>query len=120
MPNENVLATLMNGAKLKSDISLIDIIGNVIIWVLLTIVTLGLAMFLYIYFYNKLVINHTFILDKNDNKIGKLSCDIGVGQAIGHGLLWFVITIITFGIGMFFYMYKANAYIMSQTKVEMY
>ena len=120
MASENVLATLMSGAKLKSDISIINIIGNVIIWILLTIVTLGLAMFVYIYFYNKLVINHTFILDKDDKKIGKLSCEIGVGQAIGHGLMWFLITVVTFGLGMFLYMYKANAYVMSQTKVEMY
>ena len=120
MVNENVAGALMNGAKLKSDISIIDIIGNVIIWILLSIVTLGLAMFVYIYFYNKLVINKTFIVDKDDNKIGQLSCDIGVGQAIGHGVIWFLITIVTLGLGMFFYMYKANAYVMSQTKIEMY
>ncbi|RLA74141.1 MAG: hypothetical protein DRG11_05835 [Epsilonproteobacteria bacterium] len=115
MKNEN-----LSGTRLKSDISMLDIVGNIIVWVLLSVVTFGLAMFVFLYFYNKMVINHTFVVDKEDNKIGKLSCDIGVGQAIGHGFIWFVITIVTFGFGIFFYMYKANAYVMSQTKVEMY
>ncbi len=45
MKNEN-----LSGTRLKSDISMLDIVGNIIVWVLLSVVTFGLAMFVFCIF----------------------------------------------------------------------
>ncbi len=116
---ENMI-TLPQGCKLQSNVSVVDIIGNVIIWIFLSIITLGFAMFVYFYYYNRFVINNTFIIDRDGKKIGKLKCDLNLGQAIGHGIIWILITIITFGLGLFFYFYKITSFILNKTEIEMF
>ncbi len=115
---ENMIA-LPKGCRLQSNVSIIDIVGNVIIWILLSIVTFGLAMCIYFYYYNRFIINNTFIVDRDGKKIGRLKCDLNLGQAIGHAVIWVLLIIFTLGIALFFYFYKIMVFILSKTKIEM-
>ena len=108
------------GAKLKSHISVLDIIVNAIIWLVLSVVTLGIAFFFYIYYYNKHAINKTDIVDGSGKKIGTLKCNPTFGDTLGHSIIWIILTIITLGFGLFFYFYKVLAFIISHTEIEMF
>ncbi len=141
---ENTIS-IPKGTKLQSDVSIVDIIGNFIIWIILTIVTLGLAMFVYFYYYNRFVINNTFVVDRDGKEIGKLKCELSVGQAIGHCILWMLLIIVTLGFlsvgqaighsiiwmlltivalglgfGLFLYFYKIIAFILNKTEIEIF
>lgn len=108
------------GSKLKCHISVVDIIVNGLVWLLLSIVTLGLAFFFYIYYFNRFVINKTDITDAGGKVIGTLKCNLTFGDIFGHAILWILLTIITLGLGVFFYFYKALAFIVSKTEVDIY
>lgn len=49
-------------ARLKCSFSTIEAIGTVVLWVILTIITLGLALLVFPYYLNKAVLNKTEIL----------------------------------------------------------
>ena len=116
---ENVIH-LPKGSKLKSHVSVIDIIINSIIWLILSIVTFGIAFFFYIYYYNRFVINKTDIVDASGKIIGTLKCNLGFGDILGHSIIWILLTIVTLGLGLFFYFYKALAFIISKTEIEIF
>jgi len=49
--------------RLKVELDLASQIGHVVIWVLLTIVTLGLAYFIFLYQIGKFILNKTEVVD---------------------------------------------------------
>jgi uncharacterized membrane protein YjgN (DUF898 family) len=97
-----------------------EMTGYVVLWVLLIVVTLGLAAFFFIYSVEKFVINHTEILDRGGNVLGRLHCEYSLVESIGHVLLWILLTIVTLGIAFFFYIYRAHRVVMDQTTIEYY
>ena len=48
----------------------------------------------------------------------QVHADIGLGSVIGHAIIWFLIILITFGIGIFFYPYAFVAFILNRTTVR--
>lgn len=47
-----------------------------------------------------------------------MDCDIDLFSDLGHVLLWFVISILTLGIGYVFYFYRVWNYALNHTRVE--
>lgn len=107
----------MNSLTLKSSLTVADIIGHGVIWLLLTIVTFGLALFVYPYYLYRFVISKTIALDQDGKKIGQLACTIDLATIVGNIVIWIIISIVTFGIGYFFFMYKIVSHCMSHTRV---
>lgn len=95
-------------------------VGHLVLWVLLIIVTVGIAAFFYGYSLLKLVINHTELTDRRGDPIGRLRCEYSVTSSIGHVLLWILLTIVTLGIAFIFYIYRVNRVVMNETTVEYY
>jgi hypothetical protein len=108
------------GSKLKSHVSIMDIIINSIIWLILSAITFGLAFFFYIYYFNRFIINKTDITDASGNIIGTLKCQLSFGDILSHSIVWILLTIVTLGLGLFFYFYKVLAFIISKTEVDIY
>ncbi len=89
--------------KFSCEYSVSEAIGSLIIWILLSVVSLGLALFVLPYYFIKAPINRTFILDANGMKIAKLSVDVSFADVLGHALIWFLLTVITFGLAYLIY-----------------
>lgn len=107
----------MKQLKLKSDLTVGDIIGHGIIWILLSIVTLGLALFVFPYYMQRFIISRTSVLDDSGRRVGRLVCTIDLASIIGNIVIWAIISIITLGIGYLIFLYKINAHCMNHTKV---
>lgn len=103
--------------RLRSDLSLGSSIGHAILWIILTIVTAGLALFVYPYYKFRFILGNTSVLDSQDKRVGRLSCDVDLPSIIGNIVIWIVLTIITLGIAYFFYANKVLTYCISHTKV---
>ena len=101
----------------KIDLRIIDILGHLIVWLLLTIFTLGIAFFFFPYSFSKFILNRTFLVDKNGTE-RKLVCEIDIAGNIGHIVLWIIITILTLGIGYLFYLYRVWGYVIRHTRVS--
>lgn len=104
--------------KLRSDLSTGDIFGHMLLWVLLGVVTCGIALFLFPYSMGSLVINATTLHDEQGRPLGRLRCTRGTGNNIGHALLWWFFSVVTLGIAGFFYAYRVASDLLNDTVVD--
>ncbi|WP_345815239.1 DUF6693 family protein [Paraburkholderia sp. PREW-6R] len=102
---------------LKSSLTIADIIGHAIIWVLLVPLTLGFALFVYPYYLYRFVISKTTAYSADGREIGRLACTIDLATIIGNIVIWAIISVVTLGVGYIFFMYKIIAHCMSHTRV---
>jgi uncharacterized membrane protein YjgN (DUF898 family) len=103
--------------KLKADVAILDILGHLIIWLILSVITFGVALFFFPYSFSKFILNRTSVIDGSGIE-RKMVCDIDLFSDLGHVILWFVISIITLGIGYVFYFYRVWNYALNNTRVE--
>ena len=103
--------------KIQANVSTIDILGHLILWLVLIILTLGIAAFFFPYSFCKFIINRSQLIDGNGS-YRKMKCHTDMFGNIGHVILWIIITLITFGIGYAFYFYKVWNYSLNNTVIE--
>lgn len=106
--------------RLRCDLGIAESIGQVIIWILLSIVTLGLALIVFPYYFNKAVLNKTEVLDGNGNAIGRLNCSFNLASSIGHVIIWILLIIVTLGLATFLYAYRVLRVLINETRIEYY
>lgn len=106
--------------KLKCSFSTTEAIGNVILWVILSVVTLGLALMVFPYYFNRAVLNKTEILDASGRAIGRLNCTFNIGHSIGHVIIWAILIVLTLGLAAFLYVYRVLRVVLNETRVEYY
>lgn len=114
------LPMLTRPMKLKCNFSTIEALGSIIIWVILSVVTLGLALLVFPYYFNRSVLNQTEIVDGAGRAIGRLNCTFNIGHSIGHMILWVILIIITLGFAAFLYVYRVLRVVLNETRIEMY
>lgn len=90
-------------AKFRCEFSVAEAIGQFIIWVLLAIVTLGLALFVMPYYLLKSPLNRTSLLDVHGKVVGRVKVEVGFADILGHALVWLLLTIVTFGLAYLIY-----------------
>lgn len=93
------------GHRLKCDFSVSEGIGTVIIWVIISILTLGLGLFVAPYYIFKAPINRTSLIAPDGSVVGKLHVEVGLSEIIGHAVIWILLTIITLGLAMIVYQF---------------
>ena len=106
--------------RLRCNFGTGEAIGSAILWIILTIVTIGLALFVFPYFLNRAVLNQTEVLDGYGNAIGRLNCRFGVGSSIGHLVIWAILTILTLGLAGILYAYRIVRVVLNETYIEYY
>jgi len=104
--------------NIKANLSILDIIGHLLIWVVLTIITFGIALFFFPYSFSRFVINRTSVVDIATGAERKMVCDINIFSNIGHIILWMIISILTFGLGYIFYFYRVWNYALNNSRIQ--
>lgn len=117
---ENQNQNQLRIAKLKCNFGIAESLGNIIIWIILSIVTIGLALLFFPYFLNKSVLNKTVVLGAKGETIGHLNCKFGIASSIGHAILWGILIICTLGLASFFYVYRVVKVVLNETYIEFY
>jgi len=100
----------------KANIGTLDILGHLILWLILIICTFGIAVFFFPYSFSKFIIDRTEIVGKH-GVIKRLHCDTNVFGDLGHVIIWIIITLLTFGLGYIFYIYKVWNYSLNRTSI---
>lgn len=94
---------MLIGRKFLCEFSVAEAIGQFVIWVLLSLVTFGLALFVLPYYFIKAPMNRTFIVDEEGAKIARISVEIGFADILGHALVWLLLSIVTLGLAYLVY-----------------
>ncbi len=103
------------GQRLRCDFGLADALVQLLIWILLTVVTFGLALFVLPYYFLKAPINQTYVLDSGGRAVARLSVDVGFADILGHAILWLILTVLTLGIAYFVYWQSVVKRLMNAT-----
>lgn len=111
------LPTTLSHGRIQVNFTMMDVLGHIIIWLILSLVTLGIAGFFWPYAAIKLVINNLELQDPSGARIGRLSCSLSAGQQIGHILLWLLLTVITAGLAYPFYLFGIVRTAFNQTEI---
>lgn len=106
-----------NGYRLRCDLGLGDMVAQVLIWVLLSIVTFGLALFFLPYYMIRLPINRTSLIAEDGREVGRLQVDVAFGDILGHLLVWLLLTIVTFGLAYIVYWYFVFRKLMNAVQI---
>jgi hypothetical protein len=91
------------GYRIRCDYSVAEAIGTIIIWILISIVTLGLGLFVMPYYILKGPINKSFLIDAEGKQVGAMHVDVALSEIIGHAVIWVLLAIITLGLAFFVY-----------------
>lgn len=93
----------LNGYKLKCDFSVTEAIIQLILWILLSVMTFGLALFILPYYFVKAPLNSCTLIDPAGNAVGKVNVEVTFDAILGHALIWLLLTIVTFGLAYLIY-----------------
>ncbi|KAF0175303.1 MAG: hypothetical protein FD162_606 [Rhodobacteraceae bacterium] len=96
---------LGSGQKLACDFSVSEGVGTVILWVIISILTLGLGLFVAPYYILKAPINRTKLIAADGSVIGQLHVDVVLTEIIGHAVIWVLLSIITLGLALIVYQF---------------
>lgn len=103
--------------RIKANVGTLDIIGHLVLWFIIVLLTLGIGAFFFPYSFAKFIINRSELVDEYGVS-RKMECHTDLFGNIGHVILWIIISIITFGIGYAFYFYKVWNYSLNNTTIS--
>ncbi|MBY8916447.1 hypothetical protein KUG85_13960 [Nitratireductor sp. L1-7-SE] len=103
--------------RLRCNYSIMEATGYIIIWAVVSIVTLGIGAFFAIYYFYKSIINKTYLINREGHAIARLECELNLAEIIGHVILWIILTVVTLGIGLLFYMFRTLRLCMNKTRM---
>ena len=106
----------MTVGKFEVDLDIASSIGHVIVWYLLMIVTIGLGVFVYPYALAKFILNKTYIVE-DGKRVKKLQVDLDLASQIGHVVIWIILSIVTFGLAYFIFLYQIGKFVLNKTEV---
>ena len=89
--------------SLKCETTIGEVIWQIIIWIVLSVVTFGLALTLMPYYFIKALLNRTYIVDKEGFKIARLKVQFSFWDILWHVLIWLLLSIVTFGLAYIVY-----------------
>jgi hypothetical protein len=104
--------------KLRCDLRLTGIVGHLVLWLIVGVLTCGIAFFLFPYSFGATVINATRIEDEHGRVIGRLRCTQGVAGHLVHAFVWWLLTIVTLGMAGLFYSYRVASDLLGATVVD--
>ncbi|HUS56142.1 MAG TPA: DUF6693 family protein [Thermohalobaculum sp.] len=104
-------------AHFQCDFGVTEAIGSFIIWLLLTIVTLGLASFVAPYYVLSSIINQTWIADQNGQRMAHLKVNFTLAEIVGHAVIWVLLTIVTLGLALIVYYYMVMKKVLNRTEI---
>jgi hypothetical protein len=102
--------------KIQANVGTFDILGHCVIWIVLILITFGIALFFFPYSFSKFILDRSELVDEH-GVTKRIICHTDLFGNVGHVILWIFLTIITFGLGYFFYFYKVWNYSLNNTTI---
>ena len=99
--------------QIRTDLTATKIVGHVVIWLVLCLVTFGIGLLFWPYSFFRFVINETYLCDNSGDNVESLHCDIGISEQVGHILIWGILITISFG-----FLFPVYAYGVARTAIN--
>ncbi len=103
--------------KFRTTWTMGDIFLYALLWILLSIVTLGIATFFLPYAWAAKFLNGTEVYGEQGEVLGVLEVEIQAMEQLGHILGWILLSIVTLGIAFLFYQIGVIRTILNHTRI---
>lgn len=110
----------MSGLRLRSRMDLAKVWPEFLVWLAVSVFTLGLGWLVVAGHFFRAVINSVELTDAGGTPVGQLVCTYDVEKGTGALARWLAICIMTLGVGLLFYSFAAARAAMNHTRVEWY
>lgn len=104
----------MLSGRFDCDLTMAECIGHAVLWIIISILTLGIGAFVYPYALARFVVSRTYVVSAG-RRVGRLKCELELGSQLGHIILWFILAIFTFGLAYFVYLYRVGKLVADRT-----
>ncbi len=105
------------GTQLRSDLDVRVVWPHFIVWLVISACTLGLGWIVVSGHFFKMLLNSTVVVDETDTPIGRLVCDYDVEADVMRIVRWVLLCIVTGGLGLLFYSFRAGKLALSATRI---
>jgi hypothetical protein len=105
------------GMRLRSDLDVRTVWPSFLVWLAVSICTLGLGWIVVSGHFFRMLINSTVVVDETDTRIGQLVCDYDVEADLPRIARWVLLCVATLGLGLLFYSFRAGKLALSATVV---
>jgi uncharacterized membrane protein YjgN (DUF898 family) len=106
---------MFNG-RCDCDLSMAECIGHAVLWIIISVLTLGIGAFIYPYALARFVVSRTYVVS-GGRRVGRLQCDLDLGSQLGHLILWIILAVITFGLAYVVYLYRVGKLVADRTLI---
>lgn len=106
------------GARLRSDLDVRQVWPNFLVWLAISVCTLGFGWIVVSGHFFRLLLNSVVVIDAEERPIGRLVCDYDVEADVGRILRWALLCLVTGGLGLLFYSFRAGKLALSATRIE--
>ena len=103
--------------RCRTQLTIFQVIGHVVIWLIISIVTLGIGALFWPYAAAKLILESILIVDEGGNANASIQCDIAFGEQLGHAILWLILIALTGGIAGFCYLFGVAHFVINRTEL---
>ena len=110
----------MAGARLHSRLDLSKVWPDFLVWLAISVATLGLGWLVVAGHFFRSVINSCEVIGADGHAVGRLVCDYDVEKRTGELVRWLALCIATLGVGLLFYSFHAARSALDHTRVEWY
>ena len=87
----------LSGRQIYTKLTGMEILGHLILWIIISIFTLGIGLLFWPYATTKLILD-SIVIEKR-----AIRCDLAVGDQIVHIIIWAVLILFTGGLALPFY-----------------
>ena len=113
-PSAPVLAII---GRCRTQLSIFQVVGHVVIWLIIATVTLGIGALFWPYAAAKLILESMVISDETGQPSARLRCKLGLGEQIGHIVIWLVLMVLTGGLAGFCYLFGVAHFVINRTEL---
>lgn len=89
-----------NIGRMHSKLTVIQVIGHIMIWLLITFFTFGIGGLFWPYAAIKLITESIVIADETGHATARLRCKFSFGDQLGHAVLWAILIVLTGGLAL--------------------
>ncbi len=103
--------------RCRAELSIFQVIGHAVIWLLISLITLGIGAFFWPYAAARLILESIVIADEAGQPSARLRCHLGFGEQIGHAVLWLLLIAITGGFAGLVYLFGVAHFVINRTEL---